>query len=371
MDSKIRSVETIPVRVDLPVEYRGSHYRMARRCTIITRVMLYGGVVGESYNADEDLTQPEILKIIHEELAPIVEGMDALRHETCWQAMYAITRDQLRNRRLAVQAIACLDSAIWDAIGKCLGVPLRVLWGGAQDTLPVIGIGGYYTSPDVTTIEDDVAFFAEAGLAGMKFKVGALSPAEDAERLRRAVVAAPKTFRFAADANQGWDVDDAVEFADRVSDFVRLLWFEEPCMWPGDRRSMRGVRLRAKVPVAGGQSEFTSAGVGQLIADDAIDVSNFDASWGGGPTEWRRAASIAHVAGVKMAHHEEPHLASHLLSSVPHGTYLEVFHPKRDPIYWRMLESRPEVQNGRVELSDDPGLGLRLDEAFIKKFKAD
>jgi L-alanine-DL-glutamate epimerase-like enolase superfamily enzyme len=57
----------------------------------------------------------------------------------------------------------------------------------------------------------------------------------------------------------------------------------------------------------------------------SIDVCNFDASWSGGPTAWRRTAAVATTYGVQMAHHEEPQVAAHLIASQPHGTYAECF----------------------------------------------
>ena len=78
MQLRIRSIETIPVRVTLEKLYRGSHYKMPRRCTIITRVVTEEGIVGQTYNADADEEQAEIIRIVQEELAPIVVGRDAL-----------------------------------------------------------------------------------------------------------------------------------------------------------------------------------------------------------------------------------------------------------------------------------------------------
>ena len=95
-----------------------------------------------------------------------------------------------------------------------------------------------------------------------------------------------------------------------------------------------------------------------LMMDGAIDVSNFDASWGGGPTEWRRVAQMAMSFGVEMGHHEEAQVASHLLASIPHGTFVEAFHPTRDPIFWRMLGNRPELVDGMFALPDGPGLRM-------------
>ena len=204
MQLRIRSIETIPVRVTLQKLYRGSYYKMPRRCTIITRVVTEDGVVGQSYNADADEEQAVIMRIIHDELVPIVAGRDALAVEDCWEAMRRVTFDQLRDRRFAMQAIACVDSAIWDAIGQAVQLPLWKLWGGFRDALPMIGIGGYYTE-DPASIEEEVGFFSDGGFVGMKFKVGGATPAEDTERLRRAVQDGQARFHFHGRRQPGLD----------------------------------------------------------------------------------------------------------------------------------------------------------------------
>ena len=243
-------------------------------------VLTEEGVIGECYNADADEEQATIMRIIHDELAPLVVGRDAVAVEDCWEAMRRVTFDQLRDRRFAMQAIACVDSAIWDAIGKAVDLPLWRLWGGFRSSLPMIGIGGYYTD-DPATLEEEVSFFSDGGFVGMKFKIGGKSPEEDAERLRRAVKTARPGFRFLVDANQAWTVAEAVEFVNRTREFVELRWFEEPCQWPDDRRAMQAVRFKTGVPVAAGQMEITRSGMRDLMVGGAIDVSNFDASWGG------------------------------------------------------------------------------------------
>lgn len=362
---RIREIETIPIRVTLNTVYRGSYYRMPRRCTIITRLITEDGVSGEIYNGDADEEQAAIIDIVHKELVPLVVGLEATDTERCWDAMRTITRDQLRDRRLAMQAIACVDSAIWDALGKGLGLPLFKLWGGYRSTLPMIGIGGYYTE-DPQNIEREVSFFSEEGFVGMKFKVGGASPSEDVQRLRRAVAVARPGFVFLVDANQGWTVDEAVAFVEEAEDVVKLRWFEEPCEWPNDVQAMRTIRMKTGVEVAAGQSEITRSGMRYLMEGDSIDVSNFDASWGGGPTEWRRVALMAMSFGVSMAHHEEAQISSHLLAAVPHGTYVEGFHPERDPIYWQMLANRPSLSSGEFQLPEGPGFGWKLDPEFIR-----
>ena len=129
---------------------------------------------------------------------------------------------------------------------------------------------------------------------------------------------------------------------------IELRWFEEPTRWHGDARSLRDVRMRGNVAVAAGQSEHSRVGMRELMVMGAIDVCNYDASWGGGPTEWRRVAALAAAFDVELAHHEEAHLGAHLLASVPGGTFVEAFTPTRDPIFWNILVGSPDDRGWHV-----------------------
>ena len=203
----------------LPRTYRGSNYFMTHRCTIITRLYTSEGIVGEVYNGDEFETQAEVLRIINEEIAPKIIGMDAFNTEGCWRAMLPSTYNILRDRKLGTCAMACVDSAIWDAVGKALDVPLYKLWGGYTDTLPIVCIAGYYE--EGKTLADfgrEMEQIRAAGFAGCKFKVGGRTPAEDAERVRTARAAAGDDFVLTIDANQGYSLRQAVDFSRRVED---------------------------------------------------------------------------------------------------------------------------------------------------------
>jgi D-galactarolactone cycloisomerase len=362
----VTEIETIPIRVALGRVYRGSHYHMTHRSTTVTRVHTAEGIVGEAYAGDEDAGLMEIDAIIHEEIAPRLAGEDAMAIERCWEIARPATFDILRDRRLGLVACACVDSALWDAVGKALGQPLWRLWGGYRNRMPMIAIGGYYDSP--VSIAEEVEDLRERGIAGMKFKVGGADPATDADRFRQAREAAGPDFILAADGNQGFTREDAIEFARRVEG-LDLYWFEEPCRWHNERRAMRDVRMMAGVRVCAGQSEFSAGGCRDLMVDAAVDFCNFDASWSGGPTEWRRVAGMATAFDVRMAHHEEPQVSSHLLASIPHGTFVECFHPDRDPIWWNLIANRPPLQDGHITLSSRPGFGWELDGDYIERHR--
>jgi L-alanine-DL-glutamate epimerase-like enolase superfamily enzyme len=362
----IRRIETVPIRVPLGRVYRGSFYEMTHRSTIVTRVYTDEGIVGEAYAGDEDAGLLEIDAIIHEEIAPRLIGADAMAIERCWEISRPVTFNILRDRRLGLVAQACVDSALWDAIGKALGQPLWKLWGGYRDTLPMICIGGYYDGDQ--TVAEEVAELQERGVAGMKFKIGGRDPETDARRFLEARATAGDDFVLAVDGNQGWTREQAIAFT-RLVDGANLRWFEEPCRWHNDRRAMREVRTMGGVPVCAGQSEFSAGGCRDLMVDGAIDVCNFDASWSGGPTEWRRVAAMALSFDVAMAHHEEAQVAAHLLASIPHGTYVECFHPDRDPIWWNLIANRPKLVDGHIALPTGPGLGWELDQDYIEHHK--
>jgi L-alanine-DL-glutamate epimerase-like enolase superfamily enzyme len=365
VDLTIIKIETEAIRVPLERIYRGSHYKMTHRSTIITRVHTAGGLVGEAYAGDEDAGLMEIDGIIHDEIAPALLGQDGSAIEKCWELARPATWNILRDRRLGLVACASLDVTLWDLFGRALNVPLWKLWGGYRSAVPVISIGGYYGSE--MSIEEEVEYLRQEQFAGMKFKIGGLTPEEDAVRFKRARAAGGDDFRIAVDANQGYTPEQAIKFSKLVQD-DNLLWFEEPCQWQNDRRGMRDVRYSGSVPVCAGQSEFSAAGCRDLMETGAIDFCNFDSSWSGGPTEWRRVAGMATVYDVGMAHHEEPQVASHLLASIPHGGYLEFFHPQRDPIWHNLIANRPKLNNGYLQLSDRAGLGWDLDQDYIAKY---
>jgi L-alanine-DL-glutamate epimerase-like enolase superfamily enzyme len=276
------------------------------------------------------------------------------------------TNNILRDRGLALQAIACVDTAIWDVFGKALDQPIHRVWGGGRDRLPISIIGGYYHL-DHAELAELLERYVSMGFAGCKFKVGGRTPQEDAARVRIAREAAGPNFELMVDANQGYTRAQAVEFGRLVAE-LRIRWFEEPCRWTNDRRWMRDVRLQTGIPVTAGQSETTLSGLRDLLEEGAIDVSNFDASWSGGPTIWRKAAGMCEAFGVELGHHEEPQVAAALLASVPGATFVECFDEERDPFFWNLQGRRPTIVDGEYPLPSGPGFGIELDLDYVRRY---
>jgi len=366
---RIHSIEAVAIDIPLRRNFGGSTYAVLKRCTVVTRMRTEGGLVSEVYNGDNREQGLEIVRLIHEELAPRVRGLSILEGERIWERLFALSHTS-RDRKTLLEAIACVDCAVWDLTGKALGQTVCALLGGYRERLPIISIGGYYM--DGKTLADigrEMEAYRRAGMAGCKFKVGGLAPERDTERVEAARRAAGPDFVLAVDANRGWSAQDAIRFA-RLVERLDIRWFEEPCHWYDDAALMARVRQATRIPVTAGQSEITSHGVRRLLDARAVDLVNVDASECGGVTEWRRAAALCSAAGVDLAHHEESQISRHLLAAVPHGTYAECFaDPERDPVWQTMWANRPAIKDGMLEVGSAPGFGLALDEAMIKKYR--
>ena len=260
---RIHSIEAVAIDIPLRRNFGGSTYAVLKRCTVVTRMRTEGGLVSEIYNGDNREQGPEIVRLIHDELAPRVRGLSILEGERIWERLFALSHTS-RDRKVLLEAIACVDCALWDLVGKALGKSVCALLGGYRRSLPIISIGGYYMQgKTLADIGREMEAYRRAQMAGCKFKVGGLTPEEDAQRVEAARSAIGADFILAVDANRGWSGDDAVRFA-RLVEPLDIRWFEEPCHWYDDAAMMARVRHATRIPVTAGQSEMTSHGVRRL-----------------------------------------------------------------------------------------------------------
>jgi L-alanine-DL-glutamate epimerase-like enolase superfamily enzyme len=363
---KITQVEVIPLARKLPQAFEGGTYRVVNRFTLVTRIHTDEGVTGEVFGGDEDHTQAEIVGLIRDHFAPMLVGEDPRDVERLWAKMFHSNID-LGNRGLHA-----VDNALWDLAGKLYGVPLYKLLGGTRDRVPVIAIGGYYKAADGAggdPIHDEIAYYRELGLAGMKFKVGRATIAEDIRRVTQAREAAGDDFLISCDANQAWTPAQAIEFCRGVED-LNIAWMEEPVRWYDQLEGLRRVRESTSIPINAGQGEISAFGCRDLVIHKAVDILNVDATVAPGITEWRRIAALAHLFHVDMAHHEEPQIALHLLAAIPNGLCVEIFPSyERDPMWADLVVEHPRIADGFMYLPSDPGTGLQLNEDVIEKYR--
>ena len=379
---RIAAVRAIPLERNLDRVFQGGTYEITSRYTLVTEVELDNGVVGCMFGGDETHYQKDITALINGEFQQLLVGRELCHLERHWSAMFECVAFEGRNRSIhtldlanhsiKMQAIAAVDVALWDALGKALRLPVYQLLGGFRDRVPVIAIGGYYQKGKGTAeFREELLHYKGMGMSGIKLKVGRLTPKEDAERVRFAREVLGEFFMIACDANQAWTVDQAIQFCRSVQDFD-VRWLEEPVRWYDQLRGLSQIRKASNIPVCAGQGEISGYGCRDLITNAAIDILNVDVTIAGGVTEWRRLAGMAGFMNIGMAHHEEPQTALHLLAAVPNGLYVEIFpNPERDPLWFELPVNHPEIEDGYMYVPQEPGFGIALRPEIIERYRAD
>jgi L-alanine-DL-glutamate epimerase-like enolase superfamily enzyme len=381
MSTRIVEVTAIPLARNLAKTFAGGTYSITSRYTMVTQIRLENEVCGETYGGDEERYQKEVAEIINGPYQELLLGQDVFDVERCWDAMFkcqppslanrGIHTIDLANKSIIMQAIAAVDIALWDTIGKAINKPLYKILGAYRNELPVIAICGYHEAgKGEKEFRNELLRYKKEQLAGIKMKVGRVTPAEDAERVRFAREAVGEDFVIACDANQAWTVEEALEFSRLVRKY-NIRWLEEPIQWYDQLRGLAQVRAASGIPVVAGQGEISRFGCRDLALAGAVDILNVDATIAGGVTEWRRIAGMASMLHIGMAHHEEPQVALHLLSSISHGLYVEIFHnPERDPLWFELPAVRPEIRDGCMFVPQGPGLGIPLRAKVIDQYRA-
>ncbi len=378
---KITYIEAIPLVRKLQGTFEGGTYRIVNRNTLVTRVHTDCGIVGEVFGGDEDNWQAEVVSVIRDHFTPLLVGEDARNVQRLWQRMAdckinlgnrGLHALDMRNHAIISQAIAAVDMALWDALGKYCQMPLYQLLGGYRDRVPVIAIGGYYEADkSQNALENEMRYYRELQLAGVKMKVGKLSIAEDIERVRAVRAAVGPDFIIACDANQAWTPQEAIQFC-RAVEPLNIRWIEEPVRWSDQLEGLRMVREATAIPVNAGQGEISRFGCRDLVVHGRVNILNVDVTLAGGVTEWLRIAGMASHHHVEMAHHEEAQVALHLLASIPHGLYVEIFpNVKRDPMFFELPATPYHIRDGFMELPTAAGLGMALNEEVIERYRVE
>ncbi|MFC4167036.1 mandelate racemase/muconate lactonizing enzyme family protein [Teichococcus aestuarii] len=320
--------------------------------------------------------------IVNLDYAPLLLGQDPRDISRLWDMMYNTPREgyavaggyalpQLGRRGLSIAAIAGVDIALWDILGKSLGAPVwRLLGGRRAERMPAYASGGW---ADVTKIGAQLKGYCDkAGFRAVKMRVGVMdgSPARSAARVRAAREALGPEIRLMADAHGTWTVAEARAFCRMVED-CDLFWFEEPCS-ADDKAGTAEVRRCSTVPVSAGESEFTRHDFRELAELRAVDVMQPDLAIAGGITEGLRIAGIAAAYNLRLA----PHLWSgapafaaglHLAATQSAGFILE-YSLGHNPMLHELIEESFPVEDGHVAIPDRPGLGITVRESFLREY---
>ncbi|EIM26400.1 mandelate racemase/muconate lactonizing enzyme family protein [Microvirga lotononidis] len=364
---RITNVELRQIKADLPSTFSGGTYTLAARTALLCRITTDQGLGSVVCVGNESGYSSYLKSLVRGAFKDLLVGADPLRGEWLWQRMLDHDKAYI-DRASLMMAVATVDAALWDLKGQITGLPVWRLLGGVSAKVPVIGIGGYYeTSRDEDGIRREIRSYREQGLAGIKFKVGALSIEEDAERVRIARDEAGPRFAIVADSNMAWTPDEAVRFA-RLIEPHDIAWLEEPTRPRNFVRALREVRWKTGMRIGAGQSEVSVFDAYHLIQSEAVDVINVTYNRGGGITGWVKLAGAASFSDIRMGQVGEPHISMHMMAGISNPTYVECYpDPHRDPLWAELYIDRPEPKNGFITVPDRPGLGLILNPEAVER----
>ena len=139
--------------------------------------------------------------------------------------------------------------------------------------------------------------------------------------------------------------------------------------WVDDRRELKLLSQRTRIPLAGGESETTSFGCRALLEEGAVQIMQFDCTMFGGFTEGRKLTSLCELNHVQVAPHHDCFIHAPLVASTPAGCIVESFtDPARDPLQAELFENPPRIADGWLTLNKAAGLGLTLSGTALEKF---
>ncbi len=322
-----------------------------------------------------------IVSCVQNELKPVLIGQDARNINRLWEQMYNGTRDHyalsrgrkfpiLGRRGLTVSAISGIDTALWDLKGKALNVPVMDLLGGAcRDKMPAYASGGWAAAD---RIGEQLQGYIAQGFNAVKMRVGVMDEtvANSVERVRAARAAVGNHIKIMADAHGTYSVPEAKQFCRGVED-SDLYWFEEPIS-PDNRHGTAEVRASTCIPIAAGESEYTSFDVRDLLELRALDVIQPDAAIIGGISEAMRVGHLANTYQVELAPHCWGSAFSFMAGvnvafASPSAIIIE-FSVGGNPMMYELVQEKIQAVDGYILAPTGPGLGLTPNWDFVKEF---
>jgi len=317
-----------------------------------------------------------------EDLAPLVLGRDPRDIEQCVRVMHKHGFWQMGV--IGASAISGIEVALWDILGKALGVPVwRLLGGRTRDRVPVythLGLGdmrAVYETVEPAALADHARAVVEKGYKALK---AVLVPYTHQTAPARAVDHVGRCMQALREA-VGPEVEIMVDFHGRPAsvaaalDYIgalrpfRPLFIEEPVP-PGDPRAMSEVARQAGCAMATGERLIGRREFGPLIEDRAIAIAQPDICHTGGLAEARKIAAMAETAGIGVAPHNPLGpiagvAALHFDIATPNFVIQEEM-SGAVPWYWEVVESPIRMREGAWEVPEAPGLGVEVDERVVE-----
>jgi L-alanine-DL-glutamate epimerase-like enolase superfamily enzyme len=362
---KITAIETMLLR--LPFRHGGPPTGFGGKLwttldTLLVRVATDEGVTGWGeafgYNVNEG-TKATLDTLI----APLCIGRDPL-------AIGVLMADLQRKLHLfgrggpVTYGLSGIDIALWDIAGKCAGLPLCRLLGGAARR-QVRAYASLLRYGDAGVAARVAGEAAAAGYRHIKLHEIELAPVVSARRAVGGEIA------LMLDTNCPWSLAEARRMAARLAEHD-LFWLEEPIWPPEDAAALAALRRDAAMPIAAGENAGSALHFAQLFAAGALDYAQPSVTKIGGIGEMLNVLALAEAANVAAVPHSPyfgPGLLAtlHLLAAAPQEMLIERLYVELDAPLFGDLAAAP---GGLMTVPEGPGLGCDPDPAIIARYRA-
>jgi L-rhamnonate dehydratase len=309
-------------------------------------------------------------------LKPLLLEQNPWDIEFLWQHMYRKTM-AFGRKGVVLAAISALDIALWDILGKSAKQPVfRLLGGRTKNRIPVYASRLY--SVELKELAAEARRYKDDGFQAMKLRFG-WGPADGAsgmqlnvELVRTVREAVGDGIDIMADAYMGWTLDYAKRMLPLLEPF-RLLWLEEPVI-PDDVHGYAELKAAGRIPIAGGEHEFTSYGFRDLLEARAVDYIQFDTNRVGGITQARKICAMAEAYSLPVIPHAgQMHNYHVVVASLncPMAEYFPIVDVEvGNELFWYIFDGEPRAKQGSVDLDQSvPGLGLTLKSDVAENFE--
>lgn len=371
----IVQVKAWPMHIPVDIEVVGVQRTMnlsACLCEVETR----DGTRGYGFTA---ITEEDVVALaINEVAGPAILGANALNNEKIWEEMAWIMTPRGQSG-YASHAIAAVDIALWDIKAKAAQLPLWRLLGGARPEVPVYTTFGFGFL-DIDELTAAARHWVALGNKHLKMTVASEALRhrnqrplrevikEDARRVMAVREAVGDDVEIYIDANCNLDALHATKLA-RMLEPANLGFFEEPVM-QNDIRHLVELRQKTNVRIAAGQNEGQAYRFRDFMVAGAVDVVQPNVAITGGYTQCLKIAGMASAFNVSYANGGAwPFHNMHLHGGLANGGLVEYHHPA--VLLCNMLfKDLPQAHDGKLQLTEKPGLGFEPDLDAVKTFSA-